>query len=159
MSDEGMKVTDKRMFNADGELREEFRSLESGDEGEGPAERSETTPASEGRTGEVEEAAAERKTPLFQPAAAQPGGGDEEGEGSPSFYDLVALLAEPVAIYLGDAKLGEGESVENLELARLHIDLLKILKDKTSGNLSSDEAALLDDLVYRFQLRYVQKRG
>lgn len=158
MNDEGMKITDKRMFNAEGELREEFRSLEEEDKKGAASEEPQSASASE------ESEPAERREASEPPAEPAPKVGSDVGasappEGAPSFYDLVALLAEPVALYMGDAKLPEGESIENLEIARLYIDLLKILQEKTAGNLSADEKALIDDLVYRFQMRYVQKRG
>jgi hypothetical protein len=79
--------------------------------------------------------------------------------GGPSFFDLVAILAEPVPIYLGDAELPDGQDATNLEMARLHIDLLAVLRQKTAGNLTAQEAAFLEDLLYRLRVRYVQKRG
>ena len=77
--------------------------------------------------------------------------------GGPSFFDLVAMLAEPVPIYLGDARLPDGESAENLEMARFYIDLMDVLRQKTLGNLSAEESAFLEDLLYRLRVRYVQK--
>ena len=62
--------------------------------------------------------------------------------GGPTFFDLVAMIAEPVAIYLGDAELPDGRSMENLEMARLHIDLLDVLRQKTAGRLDRQEAAV-----------------
>jgi hypothetical protein len=44
-------------------------------------------------------------------------------------------------------------------MARLHIDLLAVLRQKTAGNLTAQEAAFLEDLLYRLRVRYVQKRG
>lgn len=158
MNDEGMKITDKRMFDAEGELREEFRFLDEEDKKEVASE--EPPAASASNESELaDQPEMNEQPPEPGPEARADLGENAPPEGAPSFYDLVALLAEPVALYMGDAKLPEGESVENLEMARLYIDLLKILQEKTAGNLSADEKALIDDLVYRFQMRYVQKRG
>jgi hypothetical protein len=77
----------------------------------------------------------------------------------PSFYDLAALLAEPIPIYLGDVELPDGQSAENPEMARLYIDLLDVLRQKTAGNLTAQESAFLEDLLYRMRVRYVQKHG
>lgn len=77
----------------------------------------------------------------------------------PGFFDLAAMLAEPAAIYLGDAPLPDGQWAENLEMARLHIDMLDVLRQKTLGNLTAQESAFLEDLLYRLRVRYVQKRG
>lgn len=152
MSDEQkeMKVTDKRMFTPDGELREEYRFLEK----KATSQEAEPEPA----------AAAEPPPPEPQPAppAAESAGPRIDlppmapGMG-PTFYDLVAMLAEQAALYLGDLALPDGETAENLEMARLHIDLLDVLRLKTSGNLSAQEANYLEDLLYRLRVRYVQK--
>jgi len=160
--DKEIKVTDKRMFTPEGELREEYRFL---------AEKS---------TDATPEAAAEpapEPTPPPPPSppersAREPRGGrtpqppDEPGSldfpGSPpglgpTFYDLAAMIAEPVPIYLDDMDLPDGGSAENLEMARLHIDLIEVMRQKTAGNLSAQENAFLEDLLYRLRVRYVQK--
>jgi hypothetical protein len=36
------------------------------------------------------------------------------------------------------------------------IDLISLLRDKTKGNLTPDEAKLVDDLLYELRMRYVQ---
>ncbi|HEX6200438.1 MAG TPA: DUF1844 domain-containing protein [Thermoanaerobaculia bacterium] len=179
MSDEGMKVTDKRMFTPEGELREEYRFLE-----ERARERAAQGGEDEARRGE--EPAADAAAPSAAPpeaaaspaqppgaeaplgpapglagerpdAGAPPGWTEAEG-GAPVFFDLLGVLAEPVPFYLGDARLPTGESGENLEAARFYIDLLEVLKTKTEGNLEPQEADALEDLLYRLRLRYVQKR-
>jgi hypothetical protein len=160
-----IKVTDKRIFTAEGALREEFRHLdETPHEEAGPA-----TAANAPATPEAAEPRAERDLappPVAPAPAPEPESsprlelpGTPPGLGAPTFYDLVAILAEPVAIYLGDTELPDGQSVENLEMARLHIDLLDVLRQKTAGHLSAQESAVLEDVLYRLRLRYVQKRG
>ena len=214
-----IKITDKRMFTADGELRQEYRFLEekstapaaaaatsaavaSGDPAAGapatavppagpagPAQPRDLAgarpePSAAGSSGRAAAPAAasgrgelyseeypgrperpERSEP-FEPVggAADDSAARLELPGTPpglgaSFYDLAAMLAEPVAIYLGDLELPDGQSAENLEMARLHIDLLDILRQKTAGNLTAQESAFLEDLLYRLRVRYVQKRG
>ena len=49
--------------------------------------------------------------------------------------------------------------MENLEIARLYIDLLEVLRQKSAGNLDPEEQEFLDELLYRIRMRYVQKRG
>ena len=46
---------------------------------------------------------------------------------------------------------------EDLRGARQAIDLLRVLKDKTAGNLTAEEQRALDDLLYTLQMNYVQK--
>jgi hypothetical protein len=163
-----IKVNDKRMFTPDGVLKEEYGYLD---------EKSTTPPAPT----EPEPAvappppAAPRQPEGWPPEGASgyeegmlgmPGGsppldlpGTSPEMGGPSFYDLVAMMAEPVPIYLGDAQLPDGQVATDLEMARLHIDLLDVLRQKTAGNLTAQERAFLEDLLYRLRVRYVQKRG
>jgi hypothetical protein len=55
--------------------------------------------------------------------------------------------------------LPDGQDATNLEMARFYIDLLAVLRQKTAGNLTAQESAFLEDLLYRMRVRYVQKRG
>lgn len=144
-----IKVTDKRMFTPDGELREEYRdilekSTATATEPE-PAPRPEPPPEPE------PEPEPQRGVPLEFPSTP-PGMG-------PGFFDLAAMVAEPAALYLGDVPLPNGQSAEDPEMARMYIDLLDVLRQKTLGNLTAQESAFLEDLLYRLRVRYVQKRG
>jgi uncharacterized protein DUF1844 len=154
-----IKVTDKRMFLPDGKLREEYSFLD---------EKSTTEPAAVPPAAAPAPPAAapepRRPEPAPQwepPRQAGPAGWDSSPlpadlEGA-SFFDLVAMLAEPVPIYLGDAPLPDGQSAENPEMARFHIDLLDVLRQKTAASLTAEESAFLEDLLYRLRVRYVQK--
>jgi Domain of unknown function (DUF1844) len=154
--DKEIKVTDKRMFLPDGELREEYRFLD--EKSTAPAEATVLEAAREAVAQEMPQqmpAASARPAPAYEaPSLEIPGGPPDLG---PTFYDLVAILAEPIPIYLGDMELPDGQSAENLEMARLHIDLLDVLRQKTVGNLSAQENAFMEDLLYRMRVRYVQK--
>lgn len=151
-----IKVTDKRMFTEDGTLREEYRHL---DNEEAPSAEVQETPPEPPASGTEEREAAE-PVETSAPGRAEPLGTAEAATlPSPGFLDIVGLLAEPAAIYLGDAPTPDGSTAENLPLARLHIDMLEVLRQKTVGNLGEDERSVLEDLIYRLRLRYVQKRG
>lgn len=139
-----VKVTDKRMFTREGELREEYSFLKDVAPEDPP-------PGIDPGADEPPDAAPERP-PVDLPE--MPGVGSE-----PTFFELLSVLAEPAAVYLGDARLPEGESAEDLELARMYIDLLDVLREKTLGNLTAQESSVLEDLLYRLRMRYVQKRG
>ncbi len=151
--DKKIRVTDKRMFTPEGELREEFRDLEKApsEGGEGDAE----VPAAEPPRPETGSAAKPVEEPSGAPRIEIPGG--PPGLGAPGFNELVAILAEPVALYLGDARLPDGSTAENLDAARFHIDLLDVLREKTAGSLTAQESRLLEDVLYQLRLRYVQK--
>lgn len=149
-----LKVTDKRMFTPDGALREEYRVLE-----EKSTEAAASAPAMTPEPAPVAAPAPEPPRPAPEPA---PSARLEMPElppelGGPSFYDLVAILAEPVPVYLGDAVLPDGQDATNLEAARFYIDLLAVLRQKTAANLTAQESDFLEDLLYRMRVRYVQK--
>jgi hypothetical protein len=167
-----LKVTDKRIFTPEGELKDEFRHLKEAAPvaPERPPERREDIPAADREREPSRERTSEPSDPRRPsrqprpPADEAPGPplelpGSPPGFGAPSFYDVVAVLAEPASLYLGDVPLPDGQSAENLEMARLHIDLLDVLRQKTAGNLTAQETAVLEDVLYRLRVRYVQKRG
>lgn len=151
-----IKVTDKRMFTPEGELREEYRFLNEKSTSTAAEPAPPVAPAVEPRPAPPREAP---RRPEPEPAAWPDLPEMPPELGGPSFFDLVAILAEPIPIYLGDAALPDGGDATNLEMARLHIDLLAILRQKTAGNLTAQEAAFLEDLLYRLRVRYVQKQG
>lgn len=161
MSGSEIKVSDKRMFTADGRLKDEYQFLES--EAEAPVPETEAPKAEAPRGPQpTPPAARSERQPPVPPAREAPSlelPASHLEPGGPSFFDLLALLAEPASVYLGDVPLPAGQSAEDLDLARFHIDLLALLKDKTAGNLTAEEAAVLEDLVYQLRMRYVQKRG
>lgn len=150
MSDQGIKVTDRRMFDARGELREEYRFLEDAPRAASPA------PGDADADRPV--AAAEPPEPGDDPRGRVELPPAEPTPGSPGFLELLQVLAEPIPVYLGEARLPSGEEMENLDAARFYIDLLELLRRKTAGNLTAQEADVLEDLLYRFRLRYVQKQ-
>lgn len=134
-----MKVTDRRMFTPEGELREEYRHLENA---EPPAAGVPTVRESE-------------PPPPPEPEKRAP----EPDPDRPGFYDLVSLLAENASVYLRHAGAPGGEGRQNRELARLHIDLLEVLEQKTAGNLDAEEKAMLGDILYRLRLAFASQRG
>jgi hypothetical protein len=149
-----IKVTDKRMFTADGELREEYRFLNEKSTPETPE-----VIVTEPRPEPLPQEPPRRAATLEMDMEDDSGFPDTPSGMGPSFYDLAAMLAEPAAIYLGDAPLPDGQWAENLEMARLHIDLLDVLRQKTAGNLAAQESAFIEDMLYRLRVRYVQKSG
>jgi hypothetical protein len=75
-----------------------------------------------------------------------------------SFAGFVISLATTAAVHFGDIpdpNTGEKMDVD-LVAAHQMIELISLLQDKTKGNLTSDEAKLVDDLLYELRMRYVQ---
>jgi len=72
------------------------------------------------------------------------------------FSTFVLSIIGSAYVHLGDAPNPEGDSEQDLELARQDLDLLGILQDKTKGNLSGDEERLLDQALLDLRSRYVE---
>ena len=75
-----------------------------------------------------------------------------------SFAGFVISLATTAAVHFGDiADPNTGEPMEpDLVAAHQMIDLISLLQEKTKGNLTTDEAKLVDDLLYELRMRFVQ---
>lgn len=51
------------------------------------------------------------------------------------------------------------QKTKNLELAKQTIDILGMLKEKTKGNLTSDEENMLKSVLYDLRMLYVKETG
>jgi Domain of unknown function (DUF1844) len=73
-----------------------------------------------------------------------------------NFSTLLLSLASSAVLSLGLEKNPQTGAVDkDLDLARFNIDMLKLLKEKTKGNLTSDEQQFLDSIVSDLQLKFV----
>ncbi len=82
----------------------------------------------------------------------------EESEPLPdaSFLGLVEELALRVLFALGQMPNPvTGTQETDLPAARYTIDLLGVLEEKTSGNLSQEESAALAELLGRLRMTYI----
>ncbi len=67
------------------------------------------------------------------------------------------MHAQNAALFLGqipNPKTGQGEV--NLDLARMFIDQLAMIQEKTRGNLTSEEAKVLSNTLSNLQMAYVE---
>jgi len=81
----------------------------------------------------------------------------QSGELSQRFIEFVMMHAQNAALFLGqipNPKTGEGEV--NLELAKMFIDQLAMIQEKTRGNLSNDESTVLRNALSNLQMVYVE---
>jgi Domain of unknown function (DUF1844) len=81
----------------------------------------------------------------------------QSGELSQRFIEFVMMHAQNAALFLGqipNPKTGEGEV--NLELAKLFIDQLAMIQEKTRGNLTNEEATVLKNTLSNLQMIYVE---
>src|SRR4030081_1965036 len=81
----------------------------------------------------------------------------QTGELSQRFVEFVMMHAQNAALFLGqipNPKTGQGEV--NLEVAKMFIDQLAMIQEKTRGNLSNEEATVLRNTLSNLQLAYVE---
>jgi hypothetical protein len=81
----------------------------------------------------------------------------QSGEISQRFIEFVMMQAQNAALFLGqipNPQTGKGEV--NLELAKMFIDQLGMIQDKTRGNLTNEEAAVLRNTLSNLQMAFVE---
>ena len=79
------------------------------------------------------------------------------GELTQRFIEFVVMHAQNAALFLGqipNPKTGQGEV--NLDLARMFIDQLAMIQEKTRGNLTSEEAKVLSNALSNLQMAFVE---
>ncbi len=131
--DQGFRVTDKRLFSEDGELRPEAAREE-------PAKG---------------HAAEPRRAEASHAASVEPPPGTGAQIDFPSYVlsyytQCLVLLGEVPNPYTNKKE-------EDLEAARHTVDILGMLKDKTKGNLTVEENQLLESVLYEVRLKYMAK--
>ena len=81
----------------------------------------------------------------------------QSGEMSQRFIEFVMMQAQNAALFLGqipNPQTGKGEV--NLELAKIFIDQLAMIQEKTRGNLTNEEAAVLRNTLSNLQMAFVE---
>lgn len=75
-----------------------------------------------------------------------------------NFSTLISGMAMEAMIFLGEIQNPVTKKKEaNLEHARYVIDTLELLKKKTKGNLSAEEANALDNVLYELRTKFIAK--
>ena len=73
------------------------------------------------------------------------------------FPTFVLSLATSAQVHLGSIPNPvSGKTEKDLVLAKQTIDIIGILQEKTKGNLSDEEARLMEHLLYDLRMRYVE---
>ncbi len=73
------------------------------------------------------------------------------------FIEFVMMQAQNAALFLGqipNPQTGQGEV--NLELAKMFIDQLGMIQEKTRGNLTNEETAVLRNTLSNLQMAFVE---
>jgi hypothetical protein len=136
--DRGFTVKDRRRFSDSGETR------------------SDATEAS-GTADEISGGSAEGTTD-----ARPTTGGHEALGGRPVVPEItlstfIMSLSTQVLLHLGEIPGSTGEKPErDMLAAKQVIDILGLLREKTTGNLDENEEALFDNILYDLRMRYVE---
>ncbi len=73
------------------------------------------------------------------------------------FTNFLLSISTSALIQLGEiADPTTKQPVKHLPMAKQTIDLIGMLKEKTKGNLTSEEEKLMDYLLYDLRMRYVK---
>ncbi len=83
---------------------------------------------------------------------------DQQGKKiSEHFIELIMMQTQEAMLFLGKLPHpSTGETVLNLKAAKMFIDYLEAIEEKTKGNLSADEEKILNNLLSELRLSYVQ---
>lgn len=72
------------------------------------------------------------------------------------FKELISLFATQALMYLGAIPDQSGRAMVSLEVAKLNIDLLGVVQEKTRGNLSEDEQEMIDGTINELRMQFVE---
>ena len=140
LKDESFRVIDRRLFNEQGELRQDVaKELES-----------EEKPAAKNNPG-----ASAQAGKAFAPAPDTPAVVQEPPVVNPNFRLLVDFLLQNAAYFLGNPDPRTGQAMLDIEGARYMIDLMDVLREKTKGNLAPEEDQLLTDVIGKLKLAFM----
>jgi 3-oxoacyl-ACP reductase-like protein len=144
--EESFRVIDRRMFNTEGEIRDEAVREERHKQelAPSPAPGPTAVPSPAGKS-EAAPAATQPETPVDAP---KPSRGLEM---------LINFVAQNAAMLLGaypDPRTGQG--MVDLEGAREMIDMLDALRESTRGNVAPDDERLLLDVLGSLKLSFME---
>ncbi|NUM36157.1 MAG: DUF1844 domain-containing protein [Candidatus Brocadiae bacterium] len=77
-----------------------------------------------------------------------------------SFEHLLSMLVTQAFLQLGEMENPvTGYKTLDLAGAKFSIDMLKVLQEKTQGNLTDEEEQAMKHILYQLQMSYVAKAG
>lgn len=148
-----LKVTDKRIFTAEGDIRDEFKTdITPADPRTPPPPSAQPSPQPPPKTEEKEKlrppAGEDRRRTLADKA---------ENPGTP-FSNFIEPLIAQAYMSLGLLRNPyQPETKTDPNAARQMIEILTLLKGKTQGNLEPDEEDFLETHLGELKLAFVQR--
>jgi hypothetical protein len=81
----------------------------------------------------------------------------QSGEMTQRFIEFVMMQAQHAALFLGQIPNPQtGQAEVNLDVARMFIDQLVMIQEKTRGNLTSEESTVLRNALSSLQMAFVE---
>lgn len=75
----------------------------------------------------------------------------------PSFPLLIATFASQASVAFGHVPNPiDGKTEVRLDLAKHAIDMLAVIQEKTMGNVTQQEASLLENVLHQLRMAYVE---
>ena len=152
--EESFRVIDRRLFNAEGEIRDEAAE-ERRKQGREPAGAPPLNAPAGAQKKEAAPAAAKLSVPKAEPAPV-PAPEAELPKPSRGFQMLINFVAQNAAMLLGAYPDPRGQAMLDLEGARELIDMLDALREASRGNLAPDDDRLLLDVLGSLKLSYME---
>ena len=73
---------------------------------------------------------------------------------------LISMLATQALFAMGLLQIkGQEERKPDLEMAKYNIDMLQVIEEKTAGNLTKEEEAVLANTLNELRMAYVKVTG
>lgn len=73
------------------------------------------------------------------------------------FSNFILSLNTSALIHMGDIPDPQSrERIYDLQSAKQTIEILELLRSKTSGNLDKEEEKLIEDVIYNLRMKYVK---
>jgi hypothetical protein len=150
-----IKVTDKRIFTSEGEIREEFRNeIQPAD----PAVATAAPEAPQPAKPHAEERRREAAAPPSDTGERRKTIADKASSPGTPFANFIEPLIAQAYMSLGMLRNPyQPQTKIDVGSARQMIDILTLLQDKTRGNLTPEEEDFLDTHLGELKLAYVQR--
>ena len=156
-----LKVTDKRIFTAEGDIRDEFKEDIKPAEPQAAAPRAEPAPPPPPQQS-AEPPVERRQTPTKPRAQGQEERrktmSDKANNPDSPFTNFIEPLIAQGYMSLGMLRNPyQPQAKIDVAAARQMIDILTLLNEKTAGNLTADEEDFLTTHLGELKLAYVQR--
>lgn len=129
-----LKVTDKRKFDKDGNVKEHKKTAV-----KNPKEKKEADKKDEKK--------------LEEPKVSY------DPQKSMDFIQFILSLYTSVLATLGEINDPSAKIEKNSEHAKEIIDILSMLQEKTKGNLTTEEQNVIDEVVYQSKIIFLKNTG